>query len=410
MNGRFQILCPRSGLYREAPFRGLYIFPIDRPGDALILRSSLCKAFNLLTTIRSLLILNPVRIAIFGCRFSARPKKAFGVTLEVRFEEMGSDEHVDSAIDSAVFQWLFSGRFGTLNCTAIPSSVLLRPRVPVAFRIVWEQLPCSFTTRQLTYKTLSTINSFPVLETDMATILLAAIAVLLALILIVLFFGLLPEQRTQILKLLLWPAIMLTLMGVAVAELIWSRNDYEGAVAWNKVILALVGGAAAFYGVKWFFGRWWWSPSQWRLALLLRKIKRECAPPLQFLTAKTVYVEDKSLSTEGTAYLELKKWGRFEIVADRAKAELILTLFAKKPRVNFSDWNGGGYGPLLDGVPEAAKNRFGYSFLRVTDPDGGMLQSTFVTAWQSHPRSATRDLIQQLRKEIRETEKWYGSK
>src|SRR6266851_4532249 len=124
MNGRFQILCPHSGLYREAPFRGLYIFPIDRPGDALILRSSLYKAFNLLTTIRSLLILNPVRVAIFGCCFSARPKKAFGVTLEVRFEEMGSDEHVDSAIDSAVFQWLFSGRFGTLNCTLVRGNAI----------------------------------------------------------------------------------------------------------------------------------------------------------------------------------------------------------------------------------------------------------------------------------------------
>src|SRR5882762_2581766 len=59
-------------------------FPIDRPGDALILRSSFCKAFDLLTTIRSLLILNPVQIAIFGCRFSERPKKAFGMTFEVR--------------------------------------------------------------------------------------------------------------------------------------------------------------------------------------------------------------------------------------------------------------------------------------------------------------------------------------
>jgi len=119
MNGRFQILYPRSGLYREAPFRGLYIFPIDRPGDSLILRSSLCKAFNLLTTIRSLLILNPVRIAIFGCRFSERPKKAFGMTFEVRFEQMGSNEHVDSAIESAVFQWLFLGRFGNFNFTLV---------------------------------------------------------------------------------------------------------------------------------------------------------------------------------------------------------------------------------------------------------------------------------------------------
>ena len=107
MNGRFQILYPRSGLYREAPFSGLCIFLIDRPDDALILCSSLYKAFILLATIRGLFSLTPVRIAICGCRFADRPKKAFGLTLEVRFEEMGSDEHVDSAIDSAVFQWYF---------------------------------------------------------------------------------------------------------------------------------------------------------------------------------------------------------------------------------------------------------------------------------------------------------------
>jgi hypothetical protein len=95
MNGRFQILCPRSGLYRESPFRGPYIFPIDRLGDTLILRSSSRKAFNPIATIRSLLSMNPVGITIFGCRFSERPKKAFGLTLEVRLEEKGGDEHVD---------------------------------------------------------------------------------------------------------------------------------------------------------------------------------------------------------------------------------------------------------------------------------------------------------------------------
>jgi hypothetical protein len=63
--------------------------------------------------------MNPVRIAIFGCRFAERPKKAFGLTLEVRFEQMGSDGHVDSAIESANFQQLFSGRFGKLNCTLV---------------------------------------------------------------------------------------------------------------------------------------------------------------------------------------------------------------------------------------------------------------------------------------------------
>jgi hypothetical protein len=99
--------CPRSGLYRESPFRGPYIFPIDRPADTLILRSSLREAFNPITTIRSLLSVNPVGIAILGCRFSERPKKAFGLTLGVRLEEKGGDEHVYSAVDASVFQGYF---------------------------------------------------------------------------------------------------------------------------------------------------------------------------------------------------------------------------------------------------------------------------------------------------------------
>lgn len=32
---------------------------------------------------------------------------------------MGSDGHGDSAVESAIFQWLFSGRFGKLNCTLV---------------------------------------------------------------------------------------------------------------------------------------------------------------------------------------------------------------------------------------------------------------------------------------------------
>jgi hypothetical protein len=63
--------------------------------------------------------LNPIQIAISGPRFAERQKKAFGVTLEVRFEEMGSDEHVDSTMESAIFQWSFFGWLGKINCTLV---------------------------------------------------------------------------------------------------------------------------------------------------------------------------------------------------------------------------------------------------------------------------------------------------
>jgi hypothetical protein len=34
--------------------------------------------------------------------------------------QMGSDGHVDSTIESAIFQQLFFGRFERLNCTLVP--------------------------------------------------------------------------------------------------------------------------------------------------------------------------------------------------------------------------------------------------------------------------------------------------
>ena len=174
--------------------------------------------------------------------------------------------------------------------------------------------------------------------------------------------------------------------------------------------MAIAAGIAAILGIKWFSNQWWaWPPRNWKIARTLREVKREVAPPLQFLTAKTVYIEDRDslANIQGTAYLELKKWGRFEVITDRAHADLVLSFFAKKPGVHFSEWNGGE----LDWLGGEARNdAFGYSFLKVTDPRQIGYLYLAATVWQSYPRSATRDLIRKLRKELQEAERWYRRK
>ena len=86
---------------------------------------------------------------------------------------------------------------------------------------------------------------------------------------------------------------------------------------------------------------WWiWPPNNWKLALLLREIDRDCAPPLALVKANTVYIDNQNAisNAEGAAYLELKKWGRFEIVSERGNADLVLTFSTKPPAMDFDTW------------------------------------------------------------------------
>src|SRR5258707_3326410 len=53
--------------------------------------------------------------------------------------------------------------------------------------------------------------------------------------------------------------------------------------------------------------------------------------PGSVLSAKTVYVENHGSAKDAdSAYQELSKWGRWEIVQDRARADLVLILSAQE--------------------------------------------------------------------------------
>jgi hypothetical protein len=61
-------------------------------------------------------------------------------------------------------------------------------------------------------------------------------------------------------------------------------------------------------------------------ASLFGKEKNHVPLPAQVITAKTVYIDNQSEEADvgEKARDELRKWGRFQIVSDRAEADLIL--------------------------------------------------------------------------------------
>jgi hypothetical protein len=74
--------------------------------------------------------------------------------------------------------------------------------------------------------------------------------------------------------------------------------------------------------------------------------------PMKVLTASTIYVDNQTNSAElqNTAYIELSKWGQFQIVASPEKADLILRLSSGNS-VKFVPGN--GEPPAYD--PKSAK-------------------------------------------------------
>jgi pimeloyl-CoA synthetase len=99
---------------------------------------------------------------------------------------------------------------------------------------------------------------------------------------------------------------------------------------------------------------------------------KEHAPlPSRLFSAKTLFIENQaSANMADYAYDELKKWNRFEIVTDRTKADLILSLSTKMPEHtggNVSVWNSNGTyssGHVSGGTP-------GYTYLTILDAKAG---------------------------------------
>ena len=132
---------------------------------------------------------------------------------------------------------------------------------------------------------------------------------------------------------------------------------------------------------------------------------KEHAPlPSQLLSAKTLFIENQaSADVADKAYEELKKWNRFEIVTERAKADLILSLAMKQRQHtggNVSIWDSDGnysHGTVSGGTP-------GYTYLTIVDAKTGETLYSDARKWVAFG-SATRHMIKDLQQRIESQEK-----
>jgi hypothetical protein len=127
---------------------------------------------------------------------------------------------------------------------------------------------------------------------------------------------------------------------------------------------------------------------------------KEHAPlPSQLFSAKTLFIENQaSADTADRAYDELKKWGRFEIVTDRTRADLIMSLSIKLPEHtggHVSVWNSDG----TYSSGHVSGGTLGYTYLTILDAKTGESLYSDTKRWVAFG-SATRNMIKDLQKRI----------
>lgn len=141
------------------------------------------------------------------------------------------------------------------------------------------------------------------------------------------------------------------------------------------------------------------------------KEKHHLPLPPQITSAKTIYIDNQSGMAKlgDRAYEQLTKWGRWQVVADRQKADLILLLSARR-------YNGGYVGNTTGRVDEngninatssSTPVTVGYTYITVVDPKTGDNLWSDSKRWgnlYTGFHSATKGLVDELMKRINEEE------
>jgi hypothetical protein len=145
--------------------------------------------------------------------------------------------------------------------------------------------------------------------------------------------------------------------------------------------------------------------------LAFAKDKHHLPLPPQITSAKTIYIDNQSgLAKLGDrAYEQLTKWGRWQVVTERQKADLILLLSAHQ-------YDGGYVGNTTGRVDEngnisatssSTPVTVGYTFITVVDPKTGDNLWSDSKRWgnlYTGFHSATKGLVDELMKRINEEE------
>ncbi len=131
-------------------------------------------------------------------------------------------------------------------------------------------------------------------------------------------------------------------------------------------------------------------------AFLLGKEKDHVPLPAQVMTAKTVYIDNQSedASVGDKAREELRKWGRFQLVSDRAEADLIF-VFSTSEYTSYA----------TSSPPYSTEVQANYTYLTIIDGKSGQHLWNASQKWGSlygGYHSATRGLMNDLKKRLEE--------
>jgi len=147
-------------------------------------------------------------------------------------------------------------------------------------------------------------------------------------------------------------------------------------------------------------------------------LKQRLPLPATVLTAKSVFIDNQTGMAKlgDRAYEELKKWGRFQIVADRKQADLIFLLTAQERDGGYVTSGGGQTGTVdSSGNINTSRNptytthvTVGYTYLTVFDAKSGDNLWSESKRWgnlYTGFRSATKGLVDELKKRMDEQAK-----
>ena len=131
-------------------------------------------------------------------------------------------------------------------------------------------------------------------------------------------------------------------------------------------------------------------------ASLFGKEKNYVPLPAQVITAKTVYIDNQSeeAGVGEKARDELRRWGRFQIVSDRAEADLVL-VFSTSAYTSYA----------TSSPPYSTEVEANYTYLTIIDGKSGQHLWNAAQKWgnlYSGYHSATRGLLNDLKKRVEE--------
>ncbi len=121
--------------------------------------------------------------------------------------------------------------------------------------------------------------------------------------------------------------------------------------------------------------------------------------PEKLLQAKTAYIDNRSGQSDvlDKAYTALKEWNRFEIIQDRAKADVVFVLtISKEARGSYTYGRVDNSGNL---EATSTPTRVGFTTMTVVDPATQQVLFSDTRRWRLFG-SATKDAVKELRKRM----------